>query len=623
MSNTILTVLSLSVSGSILALILLAIRPLLKNRASKAFQYYIWLLVLLRLALPFSFDGSIMSRIIPQTAVAQEPADSAPDDSNGMLSQGVNIPQGNEPNTAQEIAPSETALNGIGAPEPETSSASAPIHFNIWSFAVGHLMEIWLLGAVVHFAWFIIAYLRFSRKVRRTSVRPHPKDMEVFARLRGNANVHLACNPYIDTPMMIGFLSPCVIIPQLAFVENGMKPELQHILRHELTHYRRHDLLYKWLVAAVSSLHWFNPLMILVRREINRACELSCDEAVVRSLGVAQRQNYGETLLAIASSKRLPAGIVATTMCEEKRALKERLESIMTYKSKSVLMVALSLALALLLAGCGVALGAANVIAVTQSPTPTDTPGVSTTPDEGTSLLPAATETPGVSIAPDNEASPSPAATDAPSDAASPSPASTSGKSDNTKTQAVSDDPVLDAYNSVLQNKAEFYSTDNKKNIYLNDFLTNKEIYGTNFSVTQFTVLDMDGDKVPEVVLELSVDGNPQFYEVLHYMNDKVYGYLIVYRGLTGLKADGTFLFSSGAADNGVGKLKFEPTAYTTDKLGYSQSSQDGSNLTISYFINNKSVTKEAFDSFINEQVGKKDAAWYKYSQTNIETELA
>ncbi len=55
----------------------------------------------------------------------------------------------------------------------------------------------------------------------------------------------------------------------------------------------------------------------------------------------------------------------------------------------------------------------------------------------------------------------------------------------------------------------------------------------------------MDGDKVREVVLELSVGNKPAFYEVLHYMDDTVYGYLIVYRGLEGLKEDGTFSYST------------------------------------------------------------------------------
>ena len=194
---------------------------------------------------------------------------------------------------------------------------------------------------------------------------------------------------------------------------------------------------------------------------------------------------------------------------------------------------------------------------------------------------------------------------------------------ENTKTQILSNNSVMEAYKTVLQNKAEFFSKDNEKNLYLNDFLTNKEIYGTIFKVTHFTVLDMDGDKVPEVVLELSVGDEPEFYEILHDMNGTIYGYLIVYRGLEALKADGTFSFSNGAADNGWGKLRFESDALKTDILGYSESSQGDTNLTISYFNNNKPVTKESFDSFSNEQSGKKDAVGYEFSQKNIETELS
>lgn len=205
---------------------------------------------------------------------------------------------------------------------------------------------------------------------------------------------------------------------------------------------------------------------------------------------------------------------------------------------------------------------------------------------------------------------------------ASPSSASLDSKSAST-TSVPSDSSVLEAYKAVLQNKTEFYSTDNKKKLYLNDFLSNKELYNIAFKITHFTVLDMDGDKVPEVVLELSVNDEPEFYEVLHDIDGTVYGYIIVYRGLEELKADGTFLFSGGAADNGWGKLKFESNAYETEKLGYSQSSQGDTGLTISYFIQDQPVTKEAFDSFMNEQSAKKDTVWYEFSQDNIETELS
>lgn len=184
---------------------------------------------------------------------------------------------------------------------------------------------------------------------------------------------------------------------------------------------------------------------------------------------------------------------------------------------------------------------------------------------------------------------------------------------------------ALDAYKKVLQNKAEFFSSENKKNTYLNDFLNGGVPgYDVKVKVTHFAVLDMDGDKAPEVVLELSVSGEyPDFYEVLHYTNSVVYGYNFVLRALGGLKTDGTFTYSNSAADNGFGKLEFDSDAYKIDILGYQKPSNDNDMTNISYFIDNKQVTKDSYNSFIYKQNGKKDVDWYEFSQNNIEKELS
>lgn len=201
---------------------------------------------------------------------------------------------------------------------------------------------------------------------------------------------------------------------------------------------------------------------------------------------------------------------------------------------------------------------------------------------------------------------------------------SSDSESENTNAMMPSNNnSVLEAYKSVLLNNDEFFSIDNKKRLSLNDFLTNKETNGTIFEVTHFTVLDMDGDEVPEVVLELAADNNPEFYEVLHYMDDTIYGYNIVYRGLEELKTDGTFQYSNGAPDNGYGKLKFQSNAYETDILGYMKPIQNNDNITIGYFINNKSVTEESYNSFMKEEDEKKDVVWHEFSQKNVETELS
>ncbi|WP_291635854.1 lysozyme inhibitor LprI family protein, partial [Clostridium sp.] len=193
----------------------------------------------------------------------------------------------------------------------------------------------------------------------------------------------------------------------------------------------------------------------------------------------------------------------------------------------------------------------------------------------------------------------------------------------DSKSESNKNDLVLESYKTVLQNKVNFFSVDDNNKIYLNDILK-KQYPGNIFKVTRFTVIDMDGDKIPEVVLELSnANNNPMFFEILHYMKGVVYGYNIVYRGLEQLKTDGTAWSSSGASDNVCGKLKFESNAYQTDIFGYNKSSQNNDGITTAYFINNKPVTKEAFDSFSKEQNVKKDVAWFEFSQKNIATELS
>ncbi len=357
MNNVVRILLSLSLSGSILAIALAVLRPLLKNRVSKAFQYYIWLLVLLRLVLPMTVDASVMNQLFSHTTPTHTTSAAVSSHSAGDTSAvGQNNTQSAH---VVNTASSEQALFKTD----ETASAnpfrSEPL--DAWPFASEYLVILWLLGAAFHFSRSLIAYLRFTRSIRKTCLSPAPSDMALFYSLGGNKRVSLVCSPHIETPMLIGLVAPCIVIPQAVFVDDGKHNELRHILSHELTHYRRKDLLYKWLVLLVCSVHWFNPLMIWVRREINRTCELSCDEAVIQNMSdETQRRDYGETLLAVAAGKSPAFGVITTTMCEEKHELKERLMSIMNYKKKTAFTIAISLILMLILVGCSVALGAAN-----------------------------------------------------------------------------------------------------------------------------------------------------------------------------------------------------------------------------------------------------------------------
>ncbi len=86
--------------------------------------------------------------------------------------------------------------------------------------------------------------------------------------------------PGLSAPMLAGLLHPMLLLP-----EQPLSPkELEYALLHELTHYRRRDIWLKALSLWVRAVHWFNPLVWLMDRAIERDTELSCDEAVLRRL---------------------------------------------------------------------------------------------------------------------------------------------------------------------------------------------------------------------------------------------------------------------------------------------------------------------------------------------------
>lgn len=127
----------------------------------------------------------------------------------------------------------------------------------------------------------------------------------------------------------------------------------------------------------------------------------------------------------------------------------------------------------------------------------------------------------------------------------------------------------------------------------------------------------MDGDKVPEVVIELRAES---LFGVLHYNKDKVEGYIYSNRQLWQLKADGTFTWSGGASYWGYGKLNFESiNDYETDDIGHLEGESNNGVSTITYYIDNKPVTEDIFNSFVEKQDAKPDATWYEFSQKNID----
>ena len=188
---------------------------------------------------------------------------------------------------------------------------------------------------------------------------------------------------------------------------------------------------------------------------------------------------------------------------------------------------------------------------------------------------------------------------------------------------ASADPAALNAIKAVLQGNAEFFETGIKKTLNINQLNQAVSLDSkATAKATKFAVIDLDNDGTKEVILWLTVNGlDYSASEVLHYQSGVVYGYVMWYRSFNELKTDGTFTFSSGAMDSGFGTIKFTDQTCSTDEIVYSESSYDSNNnLTVSFFIDNKSATQDEFNLAIKNQDEKPNATWYDFTDDNIET---
>ena len=342
-----MTLFMLTFSGSVLALLLLGLRYFLLRRMPSTVYYYAWLLVLLRFALPL--PGLVPLRNEAGAGSLPAYTETENQDYNELipaLPQNIEHPGEPAVSTGQQIpvqtvdSPEQNSAVSAGA-TPRPLDWSSP---RLW-------FSVWMSGAALSLGLTVIAYLRFTIRLKHGLHRPDRFTRELYASIAGRKPA-LYFSDSVKTPLMFGVFSPKIVLPERKYDEEL----LLNILRHELMHYRRFDTLYKWVAAAILSAHWFNPLSWFIRKELNRACELSCDEMLLRKMTRGEKQAYGNTLLTMAAASALPAGVVATTFATEKRNLKERLVQIMNYKKSGARTLASVLAL-VLLAGCGMAAG--------------------------------------------------------------------------------------------------------------------------------------------------------------------------------------------------------------------------------------------------------------------------
>jgi beta-lactamase regulating signal transducer with metallopeptidase domain/uncharacterized protein involved in exopolysaccharide biosynthesis len=305
-----------------LIVVLAALRCAVRGRIPAQVWFAVWIVVAVRLILPFSvpvawspFDFTIgRTAVVEVERVAEQEA--------GEKWVGA---------VAEPTAATDRSLVTV---EPVGPGVAAP-----WSWREVAL-AIWL-GGVVGLGGLRMAgswsFRRELRKARRVTDGRWSAVVADEVRV-SEARPGVVCleTEAVEAPAICGWFRPHLLFPP-GFAAKLTDDELRFVVRHELGHWRRRDLVAQALMQAALLLHWFNPLVWLAVRLARTDCELACDEFVLRREPGGGASAYGATLLkvlGVVGERRRPRSVVG--ILENRRQLAERVRRIADYQRAGV-----------------------------------------------------------------------------------------------------------------------------------------------------------------------------------------------------------------------------------------------------------------------------------------------
>ncbi len=310
MDKLFIQVLNLSIAGSWMILAVLLLRLVLK-RAPKATVCALWLLVGLRLLLPFSVESALSLIPSRETVSADivEPGTLPP--------VGVSGGQTFHTEDGGYALPSQVELIDSGLPA--LDRALNPVINESFAPEVGASVDplqvltavsgwVWLLGCLGLLGYGAFSFLRLKLRLRE-AVLAGPGVRE---------------GAMVDSPFVLGIFRPVIYLP-LGLSER----DREMVLAHERAHLKRRDNWVKPLAFILLALHWFNPLVWLAYVLLCRDIESACDQRVLRDMGREERRAYSAALLNCSVRPRM---ISACPLAFGELSVKGRIKSVLNYK---------------------------------------------------------------------------------------------------------------------------------------------------------------------------------------------------------------------------------------------------------------------------------------------------
>lgn len=200
---------------------------------------------------------------------------------------------------------------------------------------------VWAVGAALFIIKTISAQYMFVQSVKRFSHQAETKAYTLVDELADELSIWQKIKTVrlkeISSPMIVGFFTPTIILPQKDFTQE----ELRLILKHELTHFKNRDLFIKAFMLLAQAVNWFNPFLKLFVRSAEQQCEMYCDEIVMAGESEYHKKLYCQSILNTVSrasdeneQELCLKPVLSSSFNISREGLKQRLKTILSVKKK-------------------------------------------------------------------------------------------------------------------------------------------------------------------------------------------------------------------------------------------------------------------------------------------------
>ena len=367
-----------SLQAATLAAAVLLVQWALGRHLQPRWRCALWLLVVVRLLVPFSLDSVTSLSNLPNLClqfVTEVSPNSSSDTSPAVVTKIQPIPFSN---ITQDFHKSGTPMELISQPKlqapagivthgnhstskednsfvvepyhsPSESAPQAALQFSAvfpsphfpWSSVPAVIFWIWLSGTIVLLGNILIASVRIAIRSFSSETVTDESILSLMEECRESMNLprglvragklRIIETTEVSSPALHGLLDPCLLLPK-GFTKNFSHQELRFVFLHELAHLKRRDLLMNWIMAFLQSAHWFNPFVWLAFARWRNERELACDAMVLDAMGPSHNKEYGHTILRLLEEFNTSTGAPGMVgILEDKGQLRERISMIASY----------------------------------------------------------------------------------------------------------------------------------------------------------------------------------------------------------------------------------------------------------------------------------------------------